>query len=179
MSLVWQSAPRRNIWQVGCCLGEFVDGCGIALGTASRFVLPKGERIATPVCALARNDMQKTEAWVRLQGRSPAVSRQCPGTARTGGKIMDVIARSAATRQSVLFAVQHSRKQHFGRMRNGLRIRLRCCLLFCTVAGLRIATPRRPKVCHALLRPKARAGQSSPGAHLSAKGAGPSRTGSQ
>ena len=29
---------------------------------------PAGTRIATPVCALARNDMQKTEACQRLQG---------------------------------------------------------------------------------------------------------------
>ena len=38
-------------------------------------------------------------------------------------------------------------------------------------AGKRIATPRRPKVRHAQLRPKARAGQRSLGAPLPTKGA--------
>ena len=36
--------------------------------------------------------------------------------------IMDVIARSEATRQSVLFAAAQNEKQHFGRIRKALRI---------------------------------------------------------
>ena len=41
-------------------LPKVVPGCQVLL---------RGERIATPVCALARNDMQKTDTRVRLQGR--------------------------------------------------------------------------------------------------------------
>ena len=50
------------------------------------FFLPfsAGKRIATPVCALVRNDMLKTGRCQRLQGRFPAVHRQCPlATAHT------------------------------------------------------------------------------------------------
>ena len=110
--------PCRNAWQIGCCLGEFVGGYEFALSAAICHVPPQGERIATPVCALVRNDMLKTDACQRLQGRGaqgarkhagcqrlqgrfPAVHRQCPGIVRTGGKFLHVIARSEATWQSV------------------------------------------------------------------------------
>ena len=41
---------------------------GFALGIANLLGFPAGTRIAAPVCALVRNDMQKTEALLRLQG---------------------------------------------------------------------------------------------------------------
>ena len=75
--------------------------CGFALSIANLLSFPAGLRIATPVCALVRNDMQKTEALLRLQGRFPAVPRQCPGIMRTRSKFLHVIARSEATGQSV------------------------------------------------------------------------------
>ena len=45
-----------------------MGGCGFALSVAFRYVLPQERRIATPVCALVRNDMQKTGALLRVQG---------------------------------------------------------------------------------------------------------------
>ena len=45
-----------------------MGGCGFALSVAFRYVLPQELRIATPVCALVRNDMQKTGALLRVQG---------------------------------------------------------------------------------------------------------------
>ena len=54
--------------------------------------------------------MQKAETCLRVQGRFPAVHRQCPGIVRTGGKFLHVIARSGATWQSVLLAVVQNRK---------------------------------------------------------------------
>ena len=45
-----------------------MGGCGFALSVAFRYVLPQEKRIATPVCALVRNDMQKTGALLRVQG---------------------------------------------------------------------------------------------------------------
>ncbi len=88
-----------------------------ALSTTDLPGISAGTRIATPVCALARNDMLKTGRCQRLQGRFPAVHRQCPGIVRTGGKFLHVIARSEATWQSVLLAAEHDRKQHFRRIR--------------------------------------------------------------
>ena len=70
--------------------------CEFALSAAYCSVLLQGERIAAPVCALVRNDT------------SPPV-----------------IARSEATWQSVLLAVIQNEKQHFGRIRKVLRIRLK------------------------------------------------------
>ena len=42
---------------------------GFARSSTGLSSFTAGMRIATPVCALARNDMQKTEACQRLQGR--------------------------------------------------------------------------------------------------------------
>ena len=137
---------------------------------------PAGMRIATPVCALVRNDMQKTGTRQRVQGGAskqtgrrlrvlPLGERPCKrwhaanfsmslrGAQRRGNpfslqhsiaesstlgeyekyyefalgstslqtltrsKFQHVIARSAATWQSVLLAAQHHRKQYFRRIR--------------------------------------------------------------
>ena len=45
--------------------------CGFALSIANLQSFPAGMRIATPVCALVRNDMQKTGTYSRVQGRPP------------------------------------------------------------------------------------------------------------
>ncbi len=39
--------PRREAWQVGTALGEFVTPYVFAKSIPFRFVLPQGERIAT------------------------------------------------------------------------------------------------------------------------------------
>ena len=67
-------------------------------------------------------DMLKVVRCLRVQGRFPAAPRQCPQIMQTRGKFMDVIARSEATWQSVLFAAAQNEKQHFGRIRKALRI---------------------------------------------------------
>ena len=85
--------------------------------------------------------MLKTGRCARVQGRFPAAPRQCPQIMQTRGKFMDVIARSEATRQSVLFAAAQNEKQHLGRIRSSLRIRLKCYFSLPFSAGTRIATP--------------------------------------
>ena len=95
------------------------------------------------VCALVRNDklgrltrtragvqcttslpegVQKAVARLRLQGHPP-----CYCGERSGNPL--------------LLAVQHGRKQCFGRIRKPLRVCLGFCSLFCITAGMRIATP--------------------------------------
>ena len=88
--------------QEGACRGKPATAHEFALSATFPYLSLRGERIATPVCALVRNDMLKTGRCQRLQGRFPAVHRQCPGIVRTGGKFLHVIARSEATWQSVL-----------------------------------------------------------------------------
>ena len=68
------------------------------------------------------NDMQKAGAWLRVQGRFPAVHRQYPGMMGPRGKFQHVIARSEATWQSVLLAVAQSEKQYLRQIRKALRI---------------------------------------------------------
>ena len=47
-------------------LGEYEKHCEFALSTTDLPGIAAGMRIATPVCALVRNDMQKEEALLRL-----------------------------------------------------------------------------------------------------------------
>ena len=49
-------------------LGEYARRNEFALSPTSLPGFPAGTRIATPVCALVRNDMQKAGALLRLQG---------------------------------------------------------------------------------------------------------------
>ena len=53
----------------------------------------------------------------------------------TRSKFQHVIARSVATGQSVLLAVQHHRKQYFGRIRKMLRIRPSSTFLHTQIQG--------------------------------------------
>ena len=78
---------------------------------------------------VGRNDMQKAETCLRVQGRFPAVHRQCPGIVRTGGKFLHVIARSEATWQSASPAAAHSGELRLRRIRKASRIRPNCCHL--------------------------------------------------
>ena len=107
-------------------LGEYERGCGFARSRASLPGFSAGKRIATPVCALVRNDMLKTGRCQRLQGRlARGVCRRrwhvsgCKDAFRqyTGSAplqpltrifLQHVIARSEATWQSVLLAAGHS-----------------------------------------------------------------------
>ncbi len=61
--LLRQHKAKRNT------LGEYGKRYGFARSSTNLSGFSAGKRIAAPVCALVRNDMQKTEAWVRLQGR--------------------------------------------------------------------------------------------------------------
>ena len=92
----------------------------------------QGTRIATPVCALARNDMQKLARCQRLQGRY---------------SLPPVIARSEATWQSVLLAAVQNEKEYFWRIRKALRIRPRQCQLArlpCGETDCRTSSPQSP-----------------------------------
>ncbi len=109
--------PCRNAWQIGCCLGEFVGGYEFALSAAICHVPPQGERIATPVCALVRNDMQKFAGCLRN-------TRALPGECRetyllcVRVTVLCMSLRGAKRRGNpLLLAVEHDRKQHFRRIR--------------------------------------------------------------
>ena len=74
----------------------------------------RGKRIATPVCALVRNDMLKAVTRLRVQERlARKVRKNMPGVSRgralgCGDISPTVIARSEATWQSVTPAVGHA-----------------------------------------------------------------------
>ena len=83
----------------------------------------RGKRIATPVCALVRNDMLKTVTRLRVQERlARKVRKNMPGVSRgralgCGDISPTVIARSEATWQSVTLAVGHGGEQYLRRIR--------------------------------------------------------------
>ena len=99
--------------------------CGFALSIANLQSFPAGMRIATPVCALVRNDMQKTGTYSRVQGRPPPLSL-----------------RGAKRRGNPFSLRQHTAKRHYSR-----RIRRSCGFALSTTnlqsfsAGMRIAAP--------------------------------------
>ena len=84
---------------------------------------PAGTRIATPVCALVRNDMQILARCQRLQGRfsgsKPAVPRYYAG--RRQISTCHCKEQSDGTIRSP--AVGHSKEQYFGQIRKASRIR--------------------------------------------------------
>ena len=73
--------------------------------------------------AFGAEECRRKRRFCSCKDAFPAAPRQCPGMMRTGGKLLHVIARSGATWQSVLLAAAQNEKQHFGRIRNALRIR--------------------------------------------------------
>ena len=105
----WQRAvPKAN---TGKC-------CGFAQSSIKLPGFSAGTRIAAPVCALVRNDMQKTEACQRVQEcLARKVRRNLPGACACKSVPPPVIARSEATRQSVTPAVGHGRGQCLRRIR--------------------------------------------------------------
>ena len=74
----WQSVLLRQHRTKSNPLGEYEKHCEFALSTTVLPGISAGMRIAAPVCALVRNDMQKAVACQRLQGRFPAVPWQRP-----------------------------------------------------------------------------------------------------
>ena len=62
----WQSASPAAAQAKRNYSRRIRRSCGFALGIANLLGFPAGLRIATPVCALVRNDMQKAGAWLRL-----------------------------------------------------------------------------------------------------------------
>ena len=64
----WQSASPAAAQAKRNYSRRIRRSCGFALGIANLLGFPAGLRIATPVCALARNDMLKTDALLRMQG---------------------------------------------------------------------------------------------------------------
>ena len=130
----WQSVSPAAAHNEKQHLGRIRSSLRIRLKCYFSLPFSAGTRIATPVCALVRNDMLKegrvrwckdvvrndmlkTGRCAQVQGRFPAAPRQCPQIMQTRGKFMDVIARSEATWQSVLLAVAQSGKQYFGQIR--------------------------------------------------------------
>ena len=118
----WQSVLLRQHKPKSNPLGEYEKHCEFALCTTVLPGISAGKRIAAPVCALARNDMQKTGSCQRLQGRFPAVPWQRPLANADTWQISachceersDVAIRSPAAAQT--------EKQSFGRIRKALRI---------------------------------------------------------
>ena len=93
-----------------------------ARSSASLPSFPAGMRIATPVCALVRNDMQKAGTCARVQGRGARKVCRRQGVSTGARTSPTVIARSGATWQSVLLAVPQNEKEHFGQIRKAQRI---------------------------------------------------------
>ena len=134
--------------------------CEFALSTTDLPGIAAGKRIATPVCALVRNDMLKTGRCQRLQGRlARGVCRRrwhvsgCKDAFRqyTGSAplqpltrifLQHVIARSEATWQSVTPAVAQSKEQHLRQTRKSVYEFARSSASLPSFpAGTRIATP--------------------------------------
>ena len=88
-----------------------------------------GERIATPVCALVRNDMQKHAARLRVQGRND-MQKHAARLRVQGRNDMQKLAGCLRVQERAAMA----NLQLF-------RICLKCYVLFCAAAGERIATP--------------------------------------
>ncbi len=118
----WQSVLLRQHRTKSNSSRQIRRSCEFALSTTDLPGISAGMRIATPVCALARNDMQKTGSCQRLQGRFPAVPWQRPLANADTWQISachceersDVAIRSPAAAQT--------EKQSFGRIRKALRI---------------------------------------------------------
>ena len=79
----WQSVTLRKGIAKSSTQGEFVRRHELARSSTNLLGFPAGTRIATPVCALVRNDMQILARCQRLQGRfsgsKPAVPRYYAG----------------------------------------------------------------------------------------------------
>ena len=114
-AILWANTKSiTNLPEQQSACQVFLRGRGLPHQCAHWFAMTcRRQRRVSRCKNVGRNDMQKAEALLRLQGRFPAVHRQCPGIVRTGGKFLHVIARSEATWQSVLLAVRHDREQLF------------------------------------------------------------------
>ena len=75
-------------------LGEYAKRHEFARGSANLPGFSAGTRIATPVCALVRNDMLKTGRCARVQGRFRQYTGSAPWQTRTHSIFLHVIARS-------------------------------------------------------------------------------------
>ena len=65
-----------------------------ALSTTNLPGFSAGTRIAAPVCALVRNDMQKTERRLRLQGRGAQGAQKLAGRQRVQGRLARKVRRN-------------------------------------------------------------------------------------
>ena len=96
-----------------------------ARSSASLPSFTAGLRIATPVCALVRNDMLKTGRCQRLQGRFPAVHRQCP-LATADAHLPSACHCEERSDVAIRIPAEEAKsKRHLGRIRR----RLRACLV--------------------------------------------------
>ena len=92
-----KSVETANLPEVVLSCQVSLRGNGLPHQCAHWFAMTCRRKRRCCVCKnVGRNDMQKAETCLRVQGRFPAVHRQCPGIVRTGGKFLHVIARSGA-----------------------------------------------------------------------------------
>ena len=125
----WQSVFLRRHKTMRKYLRQIRRSCEFALSAAYCSVLLQGERIATPVCALVRNDMQKTDGLQRLQG----VVRNDTSP--------PVIARSEATWQSVFLRRHKTMRKYLRQIRRSCEFALSAAYCSVLLQGERIATP--------------------------------------
>ena len=102
-------------------MGEYEKHYEFARSGANLPGISAGTRIATPVCALVRNDMQKAGTCARVQGRGARKVCRRQGVSTGARTSPTVIARSEATWQSVLLAVGQNEKQYFGQIRKSCK----------------------------------------------------------
>ncbi len=99
--------------------GEYVRRHEFAPTAAHLPGFSAGMRIATPVCALVRNDMLKTDAFLRVQERFPAVP---PGKRRHEANFCLSLRGAKRRGNPHLLAAGHGGGQYFGQIRKALRI---------------------------------------------------------
>ena len=153
-------SPRRETWQGGGSLGEFVTPYEFAQSTAVFCALPRGYGL--PRRFAPRHDMQKHAGWLHNTGRCRCTAGKRPCNRSSGANfrvpfapnalapahtsfLLHVIANQCAHWCGNPFSPQGNLAswQQFGRIRYALRIRPKYCCFLRPAAGLRIATSLR------------------------------------
>ena len=119
-------SPRRETWQAGNTLGEFVTHCEFALNSA--LFTPYRRSYGLPRRCAPRNDKG---------GEALAPADTCPSSACHCEPVRTLAWQSASPQGKL------TSWQYFGRIRTHLRIRPKFCSFYALPQGMRIATSLR------------------------------------